>query len=131
MSANEHFGIKLEIVEPGTHRAGITGADWFYDEAGELHIKVSRMSDWRYTVTLLTHELVEALMCRHNGVTPKDVDEFDMPYARTHEFDLNAGDEPDAPYRHEHCLATAIERILAAELDIIWKSYDDEVAKIK
>lgn len=80
---------------------------------------------------LATHETVEAIMCRANGVTQKMVDDFDIPYAQTHEEDLDAGDEPDAPYQHEHCIATAIERVMCAEFRINWNEYDREVAKLQ
>ena len=43
--------------------------------------------------------------------------------------DCDAGDDPEAPYEHEHCLATAIERILCAELRVNWEDYDRELAE--
>ena len=86
------------------------------------------MSNWRYEVLLGIHEACEALLCMHNGISQKAVDVFDQEYDKTHSFDVNAGDDPHAPYKREHCLATAIERILCAELEVDWKAYDDELA---
>lgn len=93
-----------------------------------LRVRVSPMSDPRYETLLAIHEAVEAIMCRQHGVTQAQVDAFDLEYDKTHTFDVNAGDEPNCPYRREHSQATAIERILAAELDVAWKPYDDELA---
>jgi hypothetical protein len=76
------------------------------------------------------HEAAEAVICHHNGVSQQAVDDFDEAYDATHASDLNAGDDPLAPYAHEHTLATAIERILAAELSVQWKEYDDELSAI-
>jgi len=122
------MNIIIKVVPESEQRAEVNGADWFWDETGDLQVRVSPLSDWRYEVLLGLHEAVEAIMCKHNGVTQKSVDDFDLEFDKTHAFDVNAGDDPFAPYRHEHCLATAIERILCAELDVVWKTYDDELA---
>lgn len=109
-------------------RKEVNGADWYWDDQGNLQVRVSPLSDWRYETLLAIHECVEAVMCKHNGVSQKSVDDFDLEYDKTHTFDLNAGDDPAAPYVREHCLATAIERILCAELDVNWLTYDTELA---
>lgn len=110
-------------------RPEVNGADWYFDGLGNLQVRVSPMSDWRREVLLAIHETVEALMCRHNGVTQAAVDAFDLEYDKTHAFDLNAGDDPKAPYVREHCLATAIERILCAEFGVCWSDYDRELSQ--
>ncbi len=122
------MNIVIKVIPESEQRAAVNGADWFFDAAGDLQVRVSPMSDWRYEVLLGIHEAVEAVMCKRNGVTQGQVDAFDLEYDKTHTFDVNAGDDPAAPYRHEHCLATAIERILAAELDVVWELYDKELA---
>ena len=109
-------------------RAEVNGADWYFDEKGDLQVRVSPMSDWRRETLLEIHECVEAIMCKYNGVTQQAVDAFDLEYDKTHTFDVNAGDDPAAPYVREHCFATAIERILCAELDVNWLEYDTELS---
>jgi hypothetical protein len=121
--------IHIKVIPESEQRAEVNGADWFFDDKGDLQVRVSPMSDWRREVLLGIHEAVEAIMCRHNGVTQQQVDAFDLEYDKTHTFDVNAGDEPAAPYVREHCLATAIERILCAELDVNWLQYDTELAQ--
>lgn len=118
-----------KVIPESEMRAEVNGADWFWDEHGDLQVRVSPMSNWRYEVLLMIHELTEAVMCMHNGVSQAAVDKFDLEYDKTHTFDLDAGDDPHAPYVREHCLATAIERILCAELDVNWLSYDTELAQ--
>lgn len=119
--------ICIETIPDSQHRFPFTGADWFYDSHGDLQVRVSKLSDWRRETILAVHELVEAILCRHNGVSQKAVDDFDTEYDRTHLHDLNSGDDPLAPYHHEHCLATAVERIMAAELRVQWSEYDLEL----
>lgn len=111
-------------------RPEVDGADWYWDAKGDLQVRVCPMSNWRYEILLAIHEAVEAIMCRHNGVTQKSVDDFDAEFDRTHDTDVEAGDDSDSPYVREHCFATAIERILCAELDVSWKKYDDELKKV-
>lgn len=91
-----------------------------------LHIKVSELGDWRYNALIAVHELVEVLKCKHDGVTQEQVDAFDIAYEknRPEAVDSEPGDSPDAPYRQQHCLATGIERIMAAALGVDWDSYD-------
>lgn len=123
------MNIHILVIPESEHRPEVSGADWFFDDKGDLQVRVSPMSDWRREILLAIHETVEAIMCKHNGVTQQAVDVFDQEYDKIHTFDVNAGDDPAAPYEHEHCLATAIERILCAELGVNWLSYDTELAQ--
>lgn len=122
------MNIHIKVIPESEMRPEVNGADWFFDSNGDLQVRVSPMSDWRREVLLGIHEAVEAIMCMHNGVSQAAVDAFDLEYDKTHAFDVNAGDDPKAPYVREHCLATAIERILCAELEVNWQEYDQELA---
>ncbi len=114
--------IIIETIPHEQHRYTTVG-DWFYDSDGTLHIKVSALSDKRREWLIALHELVEVLTCEHDGITQKQVDDFDMAY----KGDDEPGDDSDAPYREQHCLATGIERILAARWGVDWKKYEDEL----
>lgn len=124
------MNICIKVIDESQHRPGISGADWFYDAHGDLQVRVSKLSDWRREMCLAFHEAFEAVCCRFRGVSQQAVDVFDEHYDKTHASDLNAGDDPLAPYSHEHNIATAVERILAGELFVQWKEYDDELAAI-
>jgi hypothetical protein len=119
--------IIIETIPHEQHRYTTVG-DWFYDDDGTLHIKVSKLSDWKREALIAVHELVEVLLCKNDGVTVAEVDHFDM-----HEFsyeehpDEEPGDDPKAPYKKQHCIATGIERILAAQLGVDWKPYEEEL----
>lgn len=122
------MNITIKVIPESEMRPEVNGADWFWDDDGNLQVRVSPMSDERYEILLAIHEAVEAIMCKYNGVSQQSVDAFDLEYDKTHTFDLNAGDDPAAPYKLEHTYATAIERILAGVLQVDWKTYDDELA---
>ena len=112
-------------------RRGFTGADWWWDNNDNLQVRVAaEIDDWRERMSLAVHEVAEALMCRHLNISQQSVDDFDEEYQKTHEIDLNGGDEPDAPYKIPHTFATAIERILTGVMEVDWKPYDDRLSKI-
>lgn len=121
------MNITIKVIPESQQRACVNGCDWYWDDNNDLQVRVSPLSDWRHEVLLGIHEVVEAIMCRHNGVTQEMVDAFDVEYDKTHAVDINAGDDPASPYKREHTLATAIERIICAELEVDWKTYDDEI----
>jgi hypothetical protein len=97
-----------------------TVGDWQGDKAGNLHITVSRMSDQRYEFLVAAHEMIEAYLAIHAGVSPEAVDKFDRAYEgkRKRGDESEPGDDPRAPYHREHVFATKIERQLAVELGV-------------
>ena len=106
-----------------------TVGDWTWEPNGDLVIKVSDLGDWRYTMLVALHELVEVLKCKHDGVSQKSVDDFDIVYEKNRQNgdDSEPGDSVGAPYMKQHCLATGIERIMASELDVSWKVYEEVI----
>lgn len=118
----------ITITDPKEMRPEVDGVDWHWTPEGNLVVQIAPMSDWRYEMLLAVHELTEAIMCKHNDVSQQSVDEFDKEYDKTHATDCNAGDDSAAPYKLEHCYATAIERILCGAMGVDWKHYDDELA---
>lgn len=114
-------------------RKGFTGADWWWDEAGDLQVRVAaELTDWRERAALMIHEAAEALMCKHLGVTVAQVDDYDAKFEREHPGDgtTNVGDIHDCPYRVPHNAATAMERVLTTVLDVSWQEYDDRLSKL-
>lgn len=105
-----------------------TCGDWLYED-GQLHIRVSKMSDSRFEFLVALHELVEVKLCEWSGVTQEMVDKFDMDYEKHRHPNDNSepGDSPDAPYRFQHCLATGVERIVAAVLGVDWLEYEKAI----
>lgn len=124
--------IEIEFIEHSKQRYPTVG-DWrLVHGLGDqkiLLISVSQLSDWRYEALIAIHELAEVLMCQQAGITQEVVDKFDKDFeaARPPDNDDEPGDDPNAPYGKQHCIATGIESIVAAELGVCWKNYADEV----
>lgn len=116
-------------------RAGFTGADWWFDEKGDLQIRIAQMSSREREMSLAVHEIVECILAKFHGVKAEDVDAFDEAVEKTPEgaanHGIDAGDLPGCPYSREHMAATACERVVAMELGIgSWREYDDELGSL-
>jgi len=114
------FTVRVQFVAQGEQRYNTLG-DWIW-RGSQLNIRLSRefaQEDPRYGVLLVTHELVEALLCRGAGISTRQVDAFDMAFKGNGE----PGDEPSAPYHRQHRMAEAAERALAAALGVKWRQY--------
>jgi hypothetical protein len=103
-----------------------------YDSAGDwrimaaehdpyvaLVVHVSDLKDWRMEFLVAAHELIEAVLCKHRGITQAEVDAFDMAHLDA----IEPGILADAPYRQEHIVACEIEERLARELEVDWIEY--------
>jgi hypothetical protein len=120
--------ITIETIPHEQQRYPTIG-DWVFDGKGDLTIRVSALGDWRYEALIAVHELVEVLLCKHQGVSQEAVDQFDLEFERKRTEDDTAepGDALEAPYRKQHCFATGVERLLASELGVGWKEYEERI----
>jgi hypothetical protein len=122
--------VKRVVVETIAHamQSYDTVGDYRFDErSGTLTIYVSRTADWRESMTVAVHELVEALLCLQRGVPltgPGSVDEWDLRF--TGDCD-EPGEARGAPYYCEHLTATVVERLVAYELGLHWLEYENHL----
>ena len=119
-SLPEDMMIRVKLIPQQAQRYDTEG-DWQWHD-DRLEIRLSKEvieDDPRYGIVLLTHELVEAILCRSRGITDRQVDAFDMAFKGSGE----PGDDPAAPYHGEHEAAQAAERALAVALNVDWRSY--------
>jgi hypothetical protein len=91
-----------------------------------LRINVSRMGNWKYEMMVAVHELVETLLCMKDCVDVETVDAFDKEFEakRAESDEREPGDDAEAPYMKQHCVATGVERILCAAMGEGWTAYD-------
>lgn len=121
--------ITIEVIPHLKQRYNTCG-DWQFDSKGNLAIRVSEMpkSGYKGSMLIAVHELVEALLCQDRGITTEMVDEFDLKFDAT--ADWEPGDDPMCPCHKEHCYATGVERTLASELNVQWLPYDNEIIEM-
>ena len=119
--------VDIRWISPGEQRYPTCG-DWIID--GErLTILVSDLGDWRMNMLVALHEMIEVVLCHDRGITQDQVDKFDIAFEcnRPPGDEAEPGDDINAPYRNEHCFATAVERMMCAALGIAWADYDAKV----
>ena len=117
----------------------------YFRKGGRVHFRVSRMKDRRYCLLVFIHELIEYLLCRAARVRMREIDRFDIAYEkrrRYHKgwaygltpcgcpFRQEPGDDPHAPYRKQHQVATACEKLIAETLGVDWEAYGRAVEKL-
>lgn len=124
--------ITIETI-PHKSQAYETVGDWYWDEFGNLEIKVSEMGDWRYEFLVALHEMVEVMLCRQHDIGQEAITDFDIKFESLRDSfpkiigQQEPGDMVSAPYHEEHVIATGIERRIAVELAVNWKKYNDTV----
>jgi hypothetical protein len=104
--------------------------NYWIDEHDVLQIRASKLPTNKMALLVLIHELVEVLLTEDRGIKEKDISAFDKEYeANRPEGNVDEpGDDCEAPYKREHCMATGIERIMASLLGVDWLDYDQACA---
>lgn len=121
--------IDVKVIPHREQRYETAGDWWFNPDNTRLTIRVSRMGNEDFENLVSLHEQTEALLCLKRGICEKQITAFDIEFEKNR-ADGNTdepGDAPNAPYKKEHFFATSIERLIAAELGVDWKEYDDAI----
>jgi hypothetical protein len=128
--------IVIEVIPHGEQRYPTCG-DWFIlkdrDVSGmlnkeSLEIRVSDTGSDKSNMLVAVHELVEALLCLAHGITPQDVDHWDMNVK--HDSD-EPGDDPNAPYHYQHRAADIVERMMALEFGVSWVLHEENIKRLE
>lgn len=121
--------IHIKTIPNDEHRYPTTGD--YYTENGQDQIRVSELPDWRYEVLIAIHELIESVLCKHDGITDEAITAFDVEFEHERAAGLHGDEEPGddfrAPYRAQHQFATNIEQLMAFKLGVNWKEYEKAV----
>lgn len=102
------------------------------DNKGTRRITVSDMGNDDYEFLVAIHEMIEAKLCEKAGISDEAITAFDVKFESERKAgDVSEpGDEPTAPYARQHCIATAVERLMCAELGISWFDYEAAVNRL-
>jgi hypothetical protein len=115
----------LQTIPHASQRYETCG-DYYTDEGGVNRIFVSDMGNEDYEFLVLIHELTEQYLCKKHGVSEEAITAFDIDFENKRaEGNIDEpGDDNDAPYRDEHCIATGVERVVAGVLGVKWNEYE-------
>src|SRR5215469_2815879 len=111
--------INIHEIDHSEQRYPTVG-DWWIGADGVLQVRVSKMSDPRYSALVAIHEIVEVLIegtkCAGKLEVPRELvdetDKFDKVYEAARDSENEAGEpgcEPDCPVYQGHMAASAIE----------------------
>lgn len=115
--------IEFKTVDPAAMRYPTAGDwEWLPDGALKLTVPDYGTSD-QSALLVLIHELVEAFLCKRDGVSEESVTKFDVENPTLEE----PGDDPSAPYHHQHQIAMALEASLAAAMQVNWDKHNQWV----
>ena len=128
----KHFqSVNISIIPHNQQRYDTAGD---YEEIDEdlTDITISELPDWRYEALIAFHELAEYILIIHRGIKVKDIDKFDIMFERKRKKGNidEPGDDKKAPYYKEHQFSTKVEKMLAKELGVSWKKYEDACNKL-
>ncbi len=120
--------LQCKVIEGSKHRYPTIG-DYWMDKKGDMQIRTTKFDDSRYAFLILLHEMIEAMICKSRGIDFKAIDEFDIAFENASKVG-EPGDELDAPYYHQHQFATIVEMMVARELGVDWKMYNDKCSEV-
>lgn len=121
------MNIKISTI-PHKEQRYPTCGDYFND-GDSVQFKISQMDNQDYEFLVTTHELIEHHLITKKGIKIEDIDAFDKNFEekRSATNESEPGDDKRAPYYQEHQIATGIERVLAAILDVDWTEYEEAI----
>ena len=95
-----------------------------FNEDGHLHVTVAEHEkNDRSAFLVALHEMVEAFLCKEDGIAEEDVSAWDLANPDLAE----PGSHPDAPYHRQHEVALEVEKIVARALGRDWDDHEDWV----
>ena len=78
------LNINIKTIPHDQQRYDTVGDYWMDHVSGELQIRVSDMSNWRYEALVAFHELAEYLQITHQEILIDEIDRYDIQIGRAH-----------------------------------------------
>jgi hypothetical protein len=125
--------VLIRVIPHQEHRYSTIG-DYYEVGDGKWVIEVSEVGDARYEFLVALHELVEWFLLWLRGVKEEEVRAFDEWWEEEAKKGNVQGDQPGndvrAPYYWEHLFATLVERMVALQLGVDWKEYEERLKEL-
>lgn len=127
------MNIQIQFIPHKNHRHTTIGYWQFIGD--DLIIQISEEISWKNKIIVLFHELIEAAICKSNGITTEECDAFDDLFELEYEQGIwpksvEAGFDKRCPYRKGHIWGTRFECIVIWLLDGNKKELDAECDKL-
>ena len=102
---DEEFKIVIRFCEPSEMRYDTTDDYQWID--GHLAVTIVKGTSRLDRMAILIHALAEWAVAREQGVTIKQIDEWDFAHPESEQ----PGEEPGCPYMLAHFIATEVENL--------------------
>jgi len=124
--------IIIDFIPAENQRLRGNVGDFFYDENGVLHIRVTDMGNTLYERLVAIHELCEVTMTEDKGITEEEIQAFDEMFFAEGADDMHhetkePGWDVRSPYYYEHGISENIERQIALHCGVIWEEYEHAI----
>lgn len=116
------MNVHVEFLPADRMRYGGTAGDYYETPAG-IFFDILDQGDETDNLLVLAHELCEFICVKAKGIPIPQIDAFDQAF----QGDGEPGDDPKAPYKHEHSIAVCVERLLCGYIGKDWTTYDQGV----
>ena len=104
-----------------------TLGDYWISKDGTMEIRVSELKNWKEEALIAVHEIIELLLVKDRKISIKEIEKFDIEFEKNKKKKRDEpGDNKKAPYYKEHQFASKIEKMLAKELKVNWKKYENK-----
>lgn len=106
-----------------------TCGNYGWGTGGELLVFASDLKNSTYESLIFLHEFVEAFLTKKWGIKNESITNFDIDFENRREAEdfSEPGDHPKSPYKIAHCIASGIERIMAAAQNVCWADYESKI----
>ena|ERR1700743_999561 len=127
--------IRIKTIPNEKMRIPGSVGDYWYDSEGVLQIRVADLGDEFMEKSVAVHELIEEALTKRRGIPEPDIQAFDDYYNQRQKmglvpYDSEAGHDPSAPYRNEHCFAESVEMGMFALAGVSWLDYENKIKSI-
>jgi hypothetical protein len=113
------MNITIKSIDPAAQRYVTTG-DWIWLPDGTLQIFVPEYGNKNSAMLVAVHELVEAWLCRADGISEEVVSGWDLDHLDAEE----PAEVKGSPYFRQHKVATAVEKKICDALQIDWNDHN-------
>jgi len=113
------MNIIIKSIDPAAQRYVTTG-DWIWLPDGTLQVFVPDYGNDNSAMLVALHEVVEAWLCRHDGIDEKVVSDWDIAHPDAEE----PAEVEGSPYMDQHSIATQVELKMCAGLGMDWNNHN-------
>jgi|SRR5579863_1212770 len=130
MDYNTNFSVNIQVIPHEQQRYPTLG-DFWWDEYGNLQIRISDLGDWRMNMGVAYHEFMESMFMKYNNISEPEQFTFDNWWEDQYNKGLvtDGSDEPGFSkdpkncYRDEHNIADYLEHAFITRLGVDINKY--------